>query len=59
MLDIIKSIYSTVKSQVKHNSTLSDGFFSTIGVRQGGGVFVPFLFSIYLNDLKLKWKLKG
>ena len=34
MFDIIKSIYSTVKSQVKHNNTLSNAFFSSLGVRQ-------------------------
>ena len=58
MLDIIKSIYSIVKSQVKHNSTLSDGFFSTIGVRQGE-CLSPFLFSIYLNDLEAVMEIKG
>ena len=58
MLDIIKSIYSIVKSQVKHNSTLSDGFFSTIGVRQGE-CLSPFLFSIYLNDLEAEMEIKG
>ena len=58
MLDIVKSIYSIVKSQVKHNSTLSDGFCSTIGVRQGE-FLSPFLYSIYLNDLEAEMEIKG
>ena len=58
MLDIIKSIYFIVKSQVKYNSTLSDGFFSTIWVRQGE-CLSPFLFSIYLNDLEAEMEIKG
>ena len=58
MLDIIKSIYSVVKSQVKHNNTLSDIFFSSIGVRQGE-CLSPFLFSIYLNDLEAELETKG
>ena len=51
MLDIMMSMYSIVKSQVKHNSTISDAFISNIGVRQGE-CLSPFLFSIYLNDLE-------
>lgn len=58
MLDIIKSIYSTVKSQVKHNNVLSNVFCSHIGVRQGE-CLSPFLFSIYLNDLAEEISLNG
>ena len=58
MLDIIKSIYSTVKSQVKHNNALSNVFCSHIGVRQGE-CLSPFLFSIYLNDLEEEINLNG
>ena len=58
MLDVIKSIYSVVKSQVKHNNTLSDVFFSSIGVRQGE-CLSPFIFSIYLNDLEVELDIKG
>ncbi|MCG8033540.1 MAG: reverse transcriptase family protein, partial [Candidatus Thiodiazotropha taylori] len=35
MLDIIKSIYSSVNSRVKQNNTLSEPFECNIGVRQG------------------------
>ena len=58
MFDIIKSIYSTVKSQVKHNNTLSNAFFSSLGVRQGE-CLPPFLFSMYLNDLEAEINIKG
>ena len=56
--DIIKSFYSTVKSQVKHNNTLSNAFFSSIGVRRGE-CLSPFLFSMYLNDLEAEIDIKG
>ena len=58
MFDIIKSIYSTVKSQVKHNNTLSNAFFSSLGVRQGECLSL-FLFSMYLNDLEAEINIKG
>ena len=58
MFDIIKSIYSTVKSHVKHNNTVSDVFFSSIGMRQGE-CLSPFLFSTYLNDLEAEIDLNG
>lgn len=58
MLDIIKSIYSVVKSQVKHNNTLSDSFTCNIGVRQGE-CLSPFLFAMYLNDLEEELDLNG
>lgn len=51
MLDVIKSIYSSVKSRIKHNNILSDTFTCNIGVRQGE-CLSPFLFSLYLNDLE-------
>ena len=50
MLNIM-SMYSNVKSQVKHNSTISDAFFSNICVRQGE-CLSPFWFFIYRNDLE-------
>ena len=58
MLDIIRSIYSIVKSQVKHNNITSDVFFSNIGVRQGECLSL-FLFSMYLNDLEETIILNG
>ena len=51
LLDIIKSIYTTVKSRVKNNNTLSESFLCNIGVRQGE-CLSPFLFAMYANDLE-------
>ena len=53
MLDIIRSMYTKVKSQVKQNNIISN-----IGVRQGE-CLSPFLFSIYLYDLDEDINLKG
>ena len=58
MLNIIKSIYSNVKSRVKHDNTLSEPFTCDIGVRQGE-CFSPFLFAIYVNDLEAEIVTKG
>ena len=58
MLDIIRSMYTEVKSQVKHNNIISPVLFSNIGVREGE-CLSPFLFSIYLNDLEEEINLKG
>ena len=58
MLDIIRSMYKEVKSQVKHNNIISPVILSNIGVRQGE-CLSPFLFSIYLNDLEEEISLKG
>ena len=58
MLNIIKSIYSCVKSRVKHDNTLSDFFTCNIGVRQGE-CLSPFLFAMYVNDLEAELAIKG
>ena len=58
MLDIIKSIYTTVRSRVKNNNTLSESFSCNIGVRQGE-CLSPFLFAIYVNDLEQELDGKG
>ena len=58
MLDIIKSIYTTVRSRVKNNNTLSESFSCNIGVRQGG-CLSPFLFAMYVNDLEQELDDKG
>ena len=50
MLDIIKSMYSIVKSKIKYKNNVSEAFICNIGVRQGE-CLSPFLFSMYLNDL--------
>ena len=58
MLDIIKSIYQNVKSQVKHNSNSNSSFTCNTGVRQGE-CLSPFLFSMCLNDLENELRING
>ena len=58
MLNIIKSIYNSVKSRVKHDNTLSESFTCNIRVRQGE-CLSPFLFAMYVNDLEAEFAIKG
>ena len=58
MLDIIKSVYNTVKSRVKNNNTLSESFSCNIGVRQGE-CLSPYLFAMYVNDPEQELGDKG
>ena len=58
MLDIIKSIYTSVKSRMKNNNILSESFSCSIGVRQGE-CLSPFLFAMYVNDLEQELSEKG
>ena len=51
ILNVIKSMYSSVKSMVKYDNCLSQEFSCYLGVRQGE-CLSPFLFSIYLNDIE-------
>ena len=51
MLNIIKSMYNTVKSKVKNNDTLSEAFSCNIGVHRGE-CLSPFLFAMYVNYLE-------
>ena len=55
---VIKSIYTSVKSRVKTNNTLSESFSCSIGVRQGE-CLSPFLFAMYVNDLEQELSEKG
>ena len=52
MLRIIKSIYMSVKSCVRHRKTYSDFFEVSIGLRQGN-VMSPILFHLFVEDLEL------
>ena len=56
MLNIIRSIYNSVKSRVKCNNTLWG--FCNIGVRQGE-CLSPFLFSMYINDMEQELENNG
>ena len=58
MLNIIRSIYNSVKSRVKCNNTLSEAFSCNIGVRQGE-CLSPFLFSMYINDMEQELENNG
>ena len=51
MLNITRSIYSSVKSRVKLLNELSDENECLLGVRQGE-CLSPFLFSMFLNDIE-------
>lgn len=58
MLDIIRSMYDSIKSKVKFLNELSNEFSCSLGVRQGE-CLSPFLFSMFLNDLEEQFILKG
>jgi len=53
ILDIIMSIYEIFKTtcRVKYDNVLSDSCVCNLGVRQGESL-LPFLFSMYLNDIE-------
>ena len=51
-------MYEHVKSRVKINNVVSEGFESNLGVRQGE-CLSPFLFAMYLNDLEDVYIQKG
>ncbi len=57
-MNIIKSIYSNVKSRVKHCGTLGEEFSCRMGVRQGD-CLSPFLFSMFVNDLESEFETNG
>ena len=51
LLKLLRSMYSAVKSCVRHLNTLSDFFSSDIGLFQGE-IMSPILFSFFLNDIE-------
>ena len=51
ILNVIKSMYSSVKSRVKYNNQLGNNFYCGLGVRQGE-CLSPLLFSLFLNDIE-------
>ena len=58
ILNIIKSMYSVVKSRVKYDNKLGTEFFCSLGVRQGE-CLSPMLFSLFLNDLEEVFATEG
>ena len=58
ILNVIRSMYSHVKSKVKVNNDISTGFECQLGVRQGE-CLSPFLFAMYVNDIEQEFQLKG
>ncbi len=52
MLRIIRGIYRTVKSCVKHSGQYSDFFYISLGLRQGE-IMSPILFALFIEDLEL------
>ena len=57
-LNIIKSMYETVKSKVKYQYQLSEEFDCYLDVQQGESLS-PFLFSMYLNYIEDEFYLHG
>ncbi len=51
ILDVIRNIYSSAKSYIRHNNISGDPFCCNIGVRQGDNLS-PLLFALYINDLQ-------
>ncbi len=51
IFNVIKSMYSGIKSCVEHNNSYSDFFYCKNGVRQGENLS-PLIFALYMNDLE-------
>ena len=51
VLNVIKKMYDSAKSYIRHNNTSSGTFRCELGVRQGEHLS-PLLFALYLNDLE-------
>ena len=58
ILNIITSMYESVKTKVLINGEKSDSFDCNLGVRQGE-CLSPFLFAVYVNDLETKLENTG
>ena len=53
MIKLLMSMYSQVRSCVRHMNEITDFFTCAIGLRQGE-ILSPFLFSLYINELEMK-----
>ena len=58
ILNVVMSVYTHVKSQVKLDCSIGIGFECKLCVRQGE-CLSPFLFAMHLNDLEDEFYLKG
>ena len=58
ILNVMRGMYSSVKSRVKYQNELSSEFECYLKVRQGE-CLSPFLFSIYINDIEDEFYLHG
>ena len=58
ILNIIKSMYTSVKSRIKYCNKLGNEFYCNLGVRQGE-CLSPLLFSLFLNDLEEQFISSG
>ena len=58
ILDIIKSMYTSVKSRVKYCNNLGNEFMCSLGVRQGECLSL-LLFSLFLNDIEDEFLKSG
>ena len=52
LLNLIKSMYSKLKSSVKHDGNFSEIFSCNIGLMQGESLS-PFLYAMYVNDIEI------
>ena len=51
ILNIIRSMFTSIKTRVFSNDIKSEVYYGSLGVRQGE-CLSPFLFSMYINDLQ-------
>ena len=58
ILNIIKSMYESVKSRVKFCGKIGNEYFCSLGVRQGE-CLSPLLFSLFLNDIEEQFSHSG
>ena len=58
ILNIIKSMYSVVKSRVKYDNKLGTEFFCSLGVRQGE-CLSPMLFSLFFKRFRRGFCYRG
>ena len=58
ILNIIRSMYSSVKSRVKYCNEIGNEFYCSLGVRQGE-CLSPLLFSLFLNDIEEQFIRSG